>query len=77
MRLVASASRSPDGSIDASVAPIELPADDLLAGVRGQANTLVLSTDLLGDIAIGQLDGGLTHTAYALLSDLVTIRRRQ
>ena len=46
-------------------------------GVRGQANALVLSTDLLGEIAIGQLDGGLTHTAYALLSDLVTIRRRQ
>jgi homoserine dehydrogenase len=75
MRLVAAASRSADGSIDASVAPIELPADDLLASVRGQANMLVLSTDLLGDIAIAQLDGGLTHTAYALLSDLVTIRR--
>ena len=55
---------------------MELPADDLLAGVRGQANALVLQTDLLGEIAICQLDGGLTHTAYALLSDLVTIRRR-
>jgi hypothetical protein len=25
---------------------------------------------------VTQLDGGLTQTAYALLSDLVTIRRR-
>ena len=47
---------------------------DLLAGLRGMANALVLETDTLGDIAISQLDGGLTHTAYALLSDLITIR---
>jgi len=38
---------------------------------------LILQTDLLGEIAICQLGGSLTQTAYALLSDLVTIRRRQ
>jgi hypothetical protein len=37
----------------------------------------VLQTDLLGEIAICQLGGSLTQTAYALVSDLVTIRRRQ
>ena len=31
------------------------------------ANALVLETDTLGEIAICQLDGGLTQTAYALL----------
>jgi len=36
----------------------------------------VLTTDVLDDIAIGQLGGDLRHTAYALLSDLVTVRRR-
>jgi homoserine dehydrogenase len=77
LRLVASATRRADGGVDASVAPIELAGDDLLAGVRGQANALVLETDLLGEIAVCQLDGGLTQTAYALLSDLVTVRRRQ
>lgn len=77
LRLVASAWRRADGGIDATVAPTELPGDDLLAGLRGQSNALVLRTDLLGDVAICQLDGSLTHTAYALLSDLVTIRRRR
>jgi homoserine dehydrogenase len=72
LKLVASATR---GEVP-SVMPCELPADDLLAGLRGTANALVLHTDLLGDIAISQLGGGLTHTAYALLSDLVTIRSR-
>jgi homoserine dehydrogenase len=76
LRLVASAARRPDGSIDVSVAPVELPGTDLLAGLRGQANALILQTDVLGEIAICQLDGSLTHTAYALLSDLITIRRR-
>jgi homoserine dehydrogenase len=76
LRLVASATRLLDGRLDASVAPVELPATDLLAGLRGQANALVLDTDLLGEIAICQLGGSLTHTAYALLSDLVSIHRK-
>jgi len=53
-----------------------LPAGDPLAGLQGPANALILHTDLLGQIAIHQLEGGLTMTAYALVSDLVTIRRR-
>jgi homoserine dehydrogenase len=59
------------------VRPIELPSEDLLAGLRGTANAVVLETDLLGQLAITQLGGSLTHTAYALLADLVTIGRRQ
>jgi homoserine dehydrogenase len=39
------------------------------------ANALILDTDTLGRVVISQLDGGLTHTAYALLSDLVAIRK--
>jgi len=58
------------------VAPVALPAADPLAALRGQANALILRTDLLGDVAIAQFDGSLTATAYALVSDLVEIRRR-
>jgi homoserine dehydrogenase len=52
-----------------------LPADDLLAGLDGQQNAIVLQTDLLGEIAVVQRGGSLTETAYALLSDLITIAR--
>lgn len=76
VKLVASASRGSDG-VRASVELEELAGDDLLAGLGGKANALLLRTDLLGEIAICQLDGNLTHTAYALLGDLVTVRRRQ
>lgn len=76
VRLVASAKTTPSGVVT-SVRPVELPEGDLLAGLRGMANALVLETDVLGDVAICQLGGSLTQTAYALLSDLVTIRRRR
>ena len=58
------------------VEPVELSEHDLLGGLEGTANALVLRTDLLDEIAVCQLGGGLVHTAYALLSDLVTVRRR-
>jgi homoserine dehydrogenase len=75
LRLVAAATRTTNGVV-ARVALEELRPDDPLAGLRGTANALVLRTDLLGDIAIHQPEGALTMTAYALVGDLVTVRRR-
>jgi homoserine dehydrogenase len=72
LRLVASAQRGGRASVRLE----ELPQEDVLAGLRGVANGLVLETDLLGSVAITQMDGGLTQTAYALLSDLIAVRRR-
>jgi homoserine dehydrogenase len=76
LRLVAAAWRTADSGVSARVRPEELSDDDLLAQLRGKSNALILQTDLLGDIAIHQLGGDVTMTAYALLSDLVTLRRR-
>lgn len=53
-----------------SVGLEELPADDPLAQLDGQANALELHTDRLGRIVITQRDGGLEKTAYALFSDV-------
>lgn len=75
LRLVASARRLSDGSIAAIVEPEAVPADDPLAQLTGMANALVLDTDLLGEVAITQRDGGLTQTAYALVSDLLSLGR--
>ena len=74
LKLVARAGRE-GRRITARVAPEELPADDLLAGLEGRQNALILQTDLLEEFAIVQRGGSLTETAYALLSDLVTIAR--
>ncbi len=74
IRLVASASRGATG-VKAHVAPEALDAGDPLALLRGMSNALFVETDLLGRVGITQMDGGLTQTAYALVSDLVTIAR--
>jgi homoserine dehydrogenase len=74
LKLVVTAERHGD-RVRARVAPVALPASDLLAGLEGQQNALILRTDLLGELAIVQRGAGLTQTAYALLSDLLTIAR--
>jgi len=74
LKLVARAGRAGD-RVSARVSPEELADDDLLAGLEGQQNALVLHTDLLGEIAIVQRGSGLTQTAYALLSDLIAVGR--
>lgn len=75
LRLVTSA-RLDGGRATGRVAPTLIADDDLLARLTGAQNAIILNTDVLGELAIVQLDSGLTQTAYALLSDLVTIRRR-
>jgi len=74
LKLVARARRE-RRRVTARVSLEELPADDLLAGLEGQQNAIILETDLLEEIAVVQRGGSLTQTAYALLSDLVTIAR--
>ncbi len=75
VRLVATGERR-DGKAVGRVAPERLPDGHVLARLTGMQNALVLQTDLLGEICITQLEGGLTQTAYALLSDLIAVRRR-
>lgn len=75
LKLVASARRDGDGRLVCTVEPRELPGDHLLAVLDGGANALILETDILDRIAICQMAGSLTQTAYALLSDIVTIAR--
>jgi homoserine dehydrogenase len=75
LKLVMRVVRTP-GGVAASVGPEALPFDDPLSRIHGTMNALTISTDLLGDISVVQHVGRLTDTAYALLSDLVTLRRR-
>ena len=75
IRLVASATRQ-GGKVKARVEPEVLDRTDPLAALEDLDNALYLNTDLLGQVGIVQRSGGLTHTAYALLSDLARISQR-
>jgi homoserine dehydrogenase len=75
LKLVARGARR-GAAVSVRVGVEEVPADHLFATLTGQQNGLILETDLLGEFAIVQLGGGLTQTAYALVSDLVAVARR-
>ena len=77
LKLVGAADRdASSGRVNARVGLIELPGDDPLAILDDQANALEINSTPLGRIVITQRDGGLEKTAYALLTDLVALRRR-
>ena len=61
--------------VTARVELLELDAGDPLATLDRQANALEIDTWPLGRIVLTQRDGGLEKTAYALLADLIHVRR--
>ena len=69
-KLIASA--TPAGG---SVKATRLPLSDPLAGVGGSTNAITLETDLMGDITLIGAGAGKMETGYAILSDLMAIKR--
>ncbi len=58
-----------------SVKATRLPLDDPLASVGGSTNAITLETDLMGDITLIGAGAGKLETGYAILSDLMAIKR--
>jgi homoserine dehydrogenase len=76
-KLIGTAMKAPDGSIRASVGPKLLPMESALAGVQGTTNAVTFRTTLLGDVTVRGPGAGRIETAYALLSDIFTITKKQ
>ena len=62
-----------DGNIIARVTPRMLPLNNPLAHVNGSSAALTLVTDTLGEVTIYLNEGEVPQTAYALLSDMITV----
>ncbi len=75
MRLVARAYRQ-GGRVVGKVELEELESFDPLAAVRGMSNILILNTDTMRELAIVENNPGVEQTAYACLTDLITILKR-
>jgi homoserine dehydrogenase len=74
LKLIARASRD-GGRVRAEVRLREVEPSGPFGSLDGPANALRLDTDLVGPILITQLEGSLTATAYALVTDLVRVVR--
>ena len=73
IKLVAEAWQARDGTPHGRVAPQTLPLTDPLATLAGTSNMLILRTDTMGDLAIGEYDCGTAQTAYGVLTDILHI----
>jgi homoserine dehydrogenase len=62
------------GGVRVRVGPERLPEGDFLVAA-GADGTLVLETDLMGEVGVWEGAGGIDQTAYALLCDLIAIAR--
>ncbi len=73
-KLIARAWRE-GGEIKAEVTPKKIANDDFLAGVSGVTNALAIDSDALGPVTLIGPGAGGRETGFALLSDLLSIRR--
>ncbi|OWJ98232.1 homoserine dehydrogenase [Pseudomonas sp. A46] len=76
-KLIGSAQRSACGAVTASVSPQLLPISDALAGVSGATNAVTFETKLLGPVTVAGAGAGRIETAYALLSDIISIHKNK
>jgi homoserine dehydrogenase len=75
LKLIAAARRE-GGRVTAEVKLREVDPGGPFGSLEGPANALRLDTDLVGPVLITELEGSLTATAYALVTDLVAVARR-
>lgn len=73
IRLLASATRGSDGTIDAHVLPTEVPLESPLGQTNGVRNRLEIESDRLGWIGIEGPGAGGAATAAAVLADVAAI----
>ena len=75
LKLIASA-KTEGGRVRAEVKLREVDPASAFGALDGPANALRLDSDVIGPVVITQLEGSLTATAYALVSDLVRVAKR-
>ena len=73
IRLLASATRADDGTVDAHVLPTEVPSESPLGQTHGVRNRIEIESDRLGWIGIEGPGAGGAATAAAVLADLAGI----
>lgn len=75
-KLIGSAHRDSRGCVTAAVAPLALSAHHPLANVDGVTNAISFKTEVLGNVSVVGPGAGRLQTAFALLSDIISIHRR-
>ena len=76
IRLVSQANRT-RGVLIAGVRPRKITKDDILQLGKGTTSVISLETEAMGTITLVEHEPTVLHTAYGVLSDLVTVLRHR
>jgi homoserine dehydrogenase len=76
IKLIGSARRGVDGSVEARVEPASLPVDHPLAGVNGVTNAIFIEGPSVGRLLFTGPGAGGQPTASAMLGDLIQVASR-
>jgi homoserine dehydrogenase len=60
-------------AVSAAVRLVEIGPEHPFYAVGGSMSTVIVSTDLMGEVQVVERDALLTQTAYALYSDLLAL----
>ncbi len=60
-------------AVSAAVRLVEVDADHPFFSVGGSMSTIIIRTDLMGEVQVVERDALLTQTAYAIYSDLLSL----
>lgn len=72
-KLIGAATRHADGSVSARVEPRLLRNDHPLAAISGATNAVSFTSPLLGAVTVSGPGAGRMETAFALLSDIISL----
>ncbi|MEZ0241717.1 MAG: homoserine dehydrogenase, partial [Chloroflexota bacterium] len=75
IKLLATATRRPDGTIEAAVIPTAVPADSPFGWTDGVRNRVEVDADPLGSVGLAGPGAGGPATSSAILGDLVAVAR--
>ena len=73
IKLMCRAEKDEFGRVTAVVAPEEVPADSLYAGIDGASSVVAITTDLMGKLTIVENDPTIIQTAYGVFQDILRL----
>ena len=76
IKLLCQGVRKDDGSVEATVAPVEVPKDDILAGINSTTSIVSITTDLMKKVSVIEHEPEIEQTAYGVFGDLLRVLDR-
>ena len=73
IKLLCRGFRNENGEVEATVGPVEVPRDDILAGINSTTSIVSITTDLMKKISIIEHEPEIEQTAYGIFGDLLRV----